>query len=223
MIKKTALLIGATGLVGNELLNYLLNSEVYEKVKIFTRKRINIEHSKLEQIKVDFENLGQYRDLLNVNDVYCCLGTTIKKAGTQEAFMRVDYEFSLEIAKLARDKSVEKFLIITAMGAEKNSKIFYNRVKGEIEEQLKMIKFPSLIIFRPSLLLGDRKEFRFGEKIAMVLSPLFSFALVGSLRKYRPIHAKDVALSMYLSAQKKMAGNHTILSDEILNISRSIK
>lgn len=221
IIKKTALIAGASGLVGNELLRILLEANDYEKIKIFTRNRLNLEHSKLEQIVVDYDNLDQYKDYLNVNDVFCCLGTTIKKAGTQEAFMRVDYEYPLEIARLSRESGIDKFLIITAMGANKNSKIFYNRVKGEVEEELTKIHFPSLIIFRPSLLLGNRKEFRLGEKIASVLSPLFSFALTGSLRKYKPIQARDVAMAMYVSAQRKNLGNRIIQSDEIYDLSRA--
>jgi uncharacterized protein YbjT (DUF2867 family) len=220
IIKKTALIVGASGLVGNELLKILLEANDYEKIKIFTRNRLNLDHPKLEQLVVEFDQLDQYKDHLNVNDVFCCLGTTIKKAGTQEAFKRVDYEYPLELARLARFSGIDKFLIITAMGANKDSKIFYNRVKGEVEEELTKIDFPSLIIFRPSLLLGNRKEFRLGERIASVLSPIYSFVLAGSLRKYKPIQAKDVARAMYVSAQRKNLGNRILQSDEIYHLSK---
>jgi uncharacterized protein YbjT (DUF2867 family) len=221
IIKKTALIVGASGLVGNKLVKILLEANDYEKIKIFTRNRLNLEHPKLEQLVVDFDQLDQYKEYLNVNDIFCCLGTTIKKAGTQEAFKRVDFEYPLEVARLARDCGIDKFLIITAMGANINSKIFYNRVKGEVEEELTKIQFPSLIILRPSLLLGNRKEFRLGERIASVLSPLYSFALTGSLRKYKPIQAKDVAMAMYVSAQRKNLGKRIIQSDEIHDLSKA--
>jgi uncharacterized protein YbjT (DUF2867 family) len=221
IIKKTALIVGASGLVGNELVRILLEANDYEKIKIFTRNRLTLEHPKLEQMVVDFDQLDQYKEYLNVNDIFCCLGTTIKKAGTQESFKRVDYEYPLEVARLARDCGIDKFLIITAMGANINSKIFYNRVKGEVEEELTKIKFPSLIILRPSLLLGNRKEFRLGERIASVLSPLYSFALTGSLRKYKPIQAKDVAMAMYVSAQRKNLGKRIIQSVEIHDLSKA--
>lgn len=215
--KKTALLVGATGLVGNELLMFLFPG--YETVKVFTRKRLGIDHPKLEQIIVDFNKLVQYKEHLYVNDVYCCLGTTIKKAGSQEAFRKVDFEYPLQLAKLANECNVERFLIITAMGADKSSKVFYNRVKGELEAELLIVGFPALHIFRPSLLLGDRKEFRLGEKLAIVLSPLFSFALVGGLRKFKPIQAKAVAKAMYLVGQMQVTGKFTYLSNQIQDIS----
>jgi uncharacterized protein YbjT (DUF2867 family) len=217
--KKSALLVGATGLVGYELLTILLQQPEYETVKVFTRKKIEINHPRLEQIIVDFDNLSRQKEHFKVNDVYCCLGTTIKKAGTQEAFRKVDFEYPVDIANLARENGVEKFLIISAMGADKHSKVFYNRVKGEVEEEIKKVGFTALHIFRPSLLLGKRKEFRLGEKIAIVVSPILSVAMVGSLKKYKPIQAKDVAFAMYRAGQNKAHGNFMYLSDQIQSIS----
>lgn len=217
--KKSALLVGATGLVGNELLNFLLNHPGYETVKVFTRKRMSVDHPKLDQIIVEFDNLEQYKGYLNVDDVFCCLGTTIKKAGSQEAFKKVDLEYPFVLAKLARECGVEKFLVITAMGADRNSKVFYNRVKGELEVELKRVGFPALHIFRPSLLLGDRNEFRLGEKIAIILSPLLSFIMVGSLSPYKPIKALDVANAMYLSGLNQKTGQFIHKSDQIQSMS----
>lgn len=220
-VKKSALLAGASGLVGSELLKYILDRPVYEKVKVFVRKAMNIEHPKLEQIVVDYDHLDQYQEHFRVDDVFCCLGTTIKKAGSQAAFQKVDFEYPLALAKLAKQGGAQKFLIITALGSDANSKVFYNRVKGEVEEAIKKIGLPSLQIFQPSLLLGNRQEFRFGEKVAIVLSPLFSLLLAGPMKKYKPIQAKDVAFAMYLTAQKPSWGNHTYESDQILNRSRT--
>lgn len=219
--RRSALIVGATGLVGSELLKYILHQIGYDTVKVLTRKKINLNHSKLEQVIIDFNNLEYYKEHFQVNDVYCCLGTTIKKAGSQEEFKKVDFEFPLEIAKIARANEVEKFLIITAMGADKNSKIFYNKVKGEIEEEIKKLGFPTVQIFRPSLLLGNRKDFRLGEKIATIISPFFSFLLIGSLRKYKPIKAKDVAKAMYHAGQMNTVGYNIYMSDQILTISKN--
>jgi uncharacterized protein YbjT (DUF2867 family) len=217
--KKSVLLVGATGLVGGELLTFLLNHPGYEKVKVFIRKPMKINHPKLEQINVDFDKLHQYREHFNVNDVYCCLGTTIKKAGSQEAFRQVDYEYPLGLAKLAVESDVERFLIITAMGADKSSNVFYNRVKGEVEEELRNSGIGTLHIFRPSLLLGEREEFRLGEKLAILLSPILSFAMIGGLRKYKPIQANNVAKAMFLTGQTKVCGTFVYPSDDIQQIS----
>ncbi|WML44128.1 oxidoreductase [Neobacillus sp. PS3-40] len=217
---KTALLIGASGLVGNELLKLILKSSSYEKVKIFVRKRISIEHPNLEQIVINFDHLEEQEPHFKVNDVYCCLGTTIKKAGSQAAFKKVDFEYPVNLAKIAKKNGVQKFLIISALGADANSNIFYNRVKGELEEEVKKINLPSLHIFQPSLLLGKRQEFRFGEKIAILLSPIFSQFLRGGLQKYKPIKANDVACAMYVTAQSEQIGTKAYHSNQIFDLSK---
>jgi uncharacterized protein YbjT (DUF2867 family) len=215
---KSALLVGASGLVGNELLKLILESSNYDKVKIFVRKRMSIEHPKLEQIVVDFDHLENYKVHFKVNDLYCCLGTTIKKAGTEEAFRKVDFEYPVTLSKLAKQSGVQNFLIITALGADANSKIFYSRVKGEVEEEIKKIGLSSVRIFQPSLLLGERQEFRFGERLSILLSPIFSWVLVGRLRKYKPLKAKDVAVAMYLIGQTQRIGIFTYQSNQILDL-----
>lgn len=217
---KKALLVGASGLVGYELIQILLEAPEYDSVTIFIRNKLNINHPKLKQLVINFDHLQNYNEYFKVDDVYCCLGTTIKKAGSQEAFRKVDFDFPLTLAKLSKENEVQKFLIITAMGADSNSKIFYNRVKGEVEEAIKKVGLPSLHIFRPSLLLGERKEFRFGEKLASILSPLFSGFMVGSLRKYKPIHGRNVALAMYRKGHTKEIGSYIYSSDAIQDISK---
>lgn len=217
---KTAIIVGATGLVGSELLKYLLNSCTYEKVKVLTRRSISISHPKLEQIIVNFDKLPDYIDIFSTNDVYCCLGTTIKTAGSKEAFRKVDYQYALETATLAREKGAERFMIVTAMGADKHSTMFYNQVKGEVEEAVKALHYPSLHIFRPSLLLGARKEFRFGEKVAILLSPILSVIMIGKLKKYKPIQAKDVAHAMFKIGQQPKVGEYIYESDKIFSISK---
>ncbi len=219
MVGKSALLVGASGLVGGELLNCLLTGPKYSKVLILVRKPLGIKHPKLEEQLIEFEDLAQYKDFFKVNDVFCCLGTTIKKAGNQEAFKKVDVEYPLEIARLAKEMQAEKFLIISSMGANPKSSVFYSRMKGLLEQRLKEIWINSLHIFRPSLLLGVRKEIRFGESVSSVLMKGISFIFVGALKKYKPIDAKTVATGMYKAAQSDFVEIHTYLSNEIEEIS----
>lgn len=215
MVGKSALLVGASGLVGGELLNCLLNGTEYSRVLIFVRKPTGLKHPKLEEHLIEFNNLPCYKEFFEVNDVFCCLGTTIKKAKSQAAFKKVDVEYPLELAKLAKEMKVEKFLVISSMGANPKSPVFYSRMKGLLEEELKMISIKSLHIFRPSLLLGDRKEFRIGESISAYLTKGISFIFIGPLKKYKPIDAKRVAKGMYKAAQSTSEGIFRYLSDEI--------
>lgn len=219
---KSALIVGATGLVGTELLKILLTESKYASVKVLTRRKLPMTNAKLEKIITDFDQLDQYQQHFQVDDVYCCLGTTIKTAGSQQAFKKVDFAYPLELAKLTKASGAQKFFIITAMGADRNSKFFYNRVKGEIEEELKNIEFPTLHIFRPSLLLGERKEFRLGEKIGVFLSPVLALLMIGPLRKYKPIHARDVAMAMYQTSKMSESGCFTHESNEIQSFSNIV-
>jgi len=215
---KSATLVGASGLVGGELLNYLLNGPEYARVLVLVRKPLGIKHPKLEERVIEFECLARYKDCFKVNEVFCCLGTTIKKAGSQEAFKKVDVDYPLEIAKLAQEMQAEKFLIISSMGANPKSSVFYSRMKGLLEERLKEIGINYLHIFRPSLLLGNRKEFRLGETVSAFLTKGLSFVFVGALKKYKPIAAKTVASGMYKAAQRMAEGIHIYLSNEIAEI-----
>lgn len=219
MNNKTALLAGASGLVGNELLHILLNSSHYSQVRILVRHPLELIHEKLEQIITDFDKLDDYADYFTVDDVYCCLGTTIKKAGSQEAFKKVDYDYPLKMAELAKSHRVKNFLVITALGADSNSKVFYSRTKGQLQLNLKKTGLTALHIFQPSLLLGERQEFRLGEKAATLLSPVISKVLKGKMKKYKPVEAKDVAVTMYEVAQIERTGNYTYPSDRIEIIS----
>ncbi|MEH7308747.1 NAD(P)H-binding protein, partial [Neobacillus drentensis] len=204
--KKTALILGATGLVGNELVKILTQQKNYEKLHLLVRRPIESNNAVCEEHVVDFEQLHTYRELFQVTDVFCCLGTTIKKAKSKEAFRKVDYEYPIEAAKIAKVSGVEKFLIITAMGSNPKSRIFYNQVKGEVEESLGKLDLPSVHIFRPSLLLGERSEFRFGEKIAAKASAFFNVFMVGPLRPYKAIEARTVATAMAAVAESSKSG-----------------
>lgn len=218
MTQKTALLFGATGLVGGRLLYYLLEDERYQRVVIAVRRPLNIKHPKLEQKIIDFSSLSEDPSLFQADDVYCCLGTTIKKAKTQEVFIQVDKTYPLQIAKLTQRAGAHQFHIVTALGADPRSSIFYSRVKGEVEQELRALELPSLLIYRPSLLLGDRMEFRMGEWMASIASKVFGFAMVGPLARYRANDAGHVAKAMQLTSHQPLSGVRVIESAEIRRI-----
>jgi len=217
---KTALVAGASGLVGRELLQFLLERPVYAEVHLLVRQLLPLTHPKLVQHVVDFDHLDRHRELFGVDDVFCCLGTTIKVAGSQAAFRRVDYEYPLALAQLAQAEGAQQFLLITAMGSDPQSKIFYNRTKGEVEQAIGALALPALHIFRPSLLLGDRQEFRLGERISAVLMKGLGFLFVGGLAKYKAIAGRTVAFAMYLAAQQRRTGSHVYESHRIAQLAQ---
>jgi uncharacterized protein YbjT (DUF2867 family) len=215
---KTALIAGATGLVGSSLLRQLLKENYYHKIIVLVRKNIDTKDSRVVQQVVDYNKLTQYANEMRADDVYCTLGTTIKKAGSQEAFKKVDYEYPLALGKIAKQNGAQKFIIVTALGSDAKSPIFYNKVKGEIEDQLKSLKLPHLFILQPSLLVGDRKENRPGEKVAIVASKVFNHLFFGSLKKYRSINIEVVAFGMIHATRHFQEKVRVIMSDEIQEI-----
>lgn len=212
---RTALLVGASGLIGRHLLDALLKDESYSKVTVLVRKALSLQHAKLMQQVVDFDQLEYHAHWIKADDVFCCLGTTIKQAGSQDKFYKVDFTYPYNLATIASRNASGQFLIVTALGASPKSSVFYNRVKGNIEEALSGLKFNAIHIFRPSLLLGDRAEFRLGEKIAMFLFRIFGFILIGRWRKYRAIKALVVAEAMVTMAKLDLQGQRTYESDVI--------
>lgn len=218
---RVALVFGATGLVGKEIVRQLLEQEGWREVRTFTRRPLDIDHPKHRNVVVDFERLEDFADQLKGDALFCALGTTIAKAGSQEAFRRVDYDYPLKAAELARRNGVPQYLVVTAAGADAGSMFFYNRVKGELEEALKAMAFPALHIFQPSLLLGQRDEYRFGERAAMVLSPLLApLFWLPPLRPYKPVHARDVAGAMVQVATAGLTGIHVWPSHQMPAIAR---
>jgi uncharacterized protein YbjT (DUF2867 family) len=210
---KNALVVGATGLIGNKLVELLLHSNHYKEVRVLVRKATGITHPRLVEIKYHF-NQPDATQVVG-DDVFCCLGTTIKQAGSKEAFIKVDYEYPLQIARFAIQNGATQYLIVTAMGASAESVFFYNRVKGEVEEDLQALNFQSLHIFRPSLLLGDRKEKRLGEKIGESVLSFLKPIMRGPLEKYQGIQASKVAESMLKQAQSNRKGVHIHESVEL--------
>ena len=215
MNNKTAILLGASGLVGSFLLDILLNSEEYRSVIIFVRKEIGLKHSKLTEHIIDFDQLDKYADLVQADDLFCCLGTTIKQAKTREAFKLVDYYYPLKFAEMAKKNGVTQFLMVTSIGANDTSSVFYLKTKGECEEAIKKLNLSSTSIFRPSSLLGPRKVVRPQERIGEIVMKVFSFCLIGKLKKYRPIQAQRVAEAMSIVAQSPKQGFTIYESDQI--------
>ncbi|KAA3439695.1 oxidoreductase [Rufibacter hautae] len=203
---KAALIAGASGLVGSHCLQLLLQSPRYNKVISVGRKRLAVDHPKLQQIIVDFDQLEKHRHSLIADDVYCCLGTTIKKAGSKDKFRQVDFTYVVNLAKITSSHFATQFLVVSALGADARSRIFYNQVKGEMEEAVKKMPFTAVHIFQPSLLLGERQEERFGEKAAATLMKGAGFLFNGPLRKYKAIHAKTVAKAMLEAAKQDGGG-----------------
>ena len=202
-MNKTALIAGASGLTGGYLLNLLLESPEYSSVIAYVRKSSGLTHPKLKEIVVDWETL---QEPVAAEDVFCCLGTTIKKAGSQEAFRRVDYDYPLQLAQLQYRGGSQQFLLVSAMGADAKSSIFYSRVKGELEHALQSIGYKGLHIFRPSFIAGPRKESRTGEKIGLAIFSILSPLFIGPLKKYAPIQAEHIARAMLRTAQKNEQG-----------------
>lgn len=198
---KTAIIIGSTGLTGGYLLAELTANPTYSKIIVLVRKASQQNNSKIEELVVDFNKLSDFKNKIIGDDVYCTIGTTIKKAGSQDAFAKVDLEYPLSIAKIAKENGAKHFLLMSSLGANATSGNFYLKTKGTLENNLRDLNFDSLSIFRPSILLGPRTEFRLGEKIGIFFMRLFSFLLLGGLKKYRPIHVKQVAHAMVKAGQ----------------------
>ncbi|MEQ8474555.1 MAG: NAD-dependent epimerase/dehydratase family protein [Marinoscillum sp.] len=219
MSNYTAVIAGPSGLVGSELVNQLISDNYYQKVVLLTRRPLDFNDPKLEEVIVEnFDALEAAKSKLVAEDYFCCLGTTIRQAGSKKDFRKVDLEYPLALAKIAVESSNFKhFLMVTAAGANADSPLFYNQVKGEVEERLKELKFSGLKIFRPSLLLGNRREFRFGEEVAKLISKLFSFFMVGLKRKLWSIKAADVAKAMRLVAKEQRPGLRVYNSNDMIN------
>ena len=185
---RTAIVFGATGLVGKYLVEELIQNMGYTAIKVFSRRKLDIEHIKVIEHVVDVENVAEYEDLIRGDDLYICLGTTMKKAGNIKRYETLDRDMPISIAQHAVKRGIKRVAVVSAIGANLKSRSYYNRIKGEMEAGLLELKFKTHVIARPSLLLGDRTETRVLEKVATGFSKIFSFILVGKLSVYRAIH-----------------------------------
>ncbi|MFH2132140.1 MAG: oxidoreductase [bacterium] len=215
MPPRRALVLGGSGLTGGHCLELLLQDDAWGQVSVLVRRPLSLTHPRLVQHQVRFDDLTEALAEIQADDVFCCLGTTIKKAGSREAFYQVDYTYPVEIAKLSLAGGATQFLLVSAMGANPDSSVFYNRVKGEVEQAIDPLGFRGFYIFRPSLLLGKRQERRPAEEIGQKLATGLSFGFVGPLKKYKPIEAKAVASAMVETARNQPLGKQIYQSHQI--------
>jgi uncharacterized protein YbjT (DUF2867 family) len=196
-----AILIGATGLIGTELLKQLLADPDFESVKVVARKSTGVKAAQLEEVLVDFDNLETSSDVLKGDVLFSTLGTTIKTAGSKERQYEIDYDMQFNSAKFARENGVNKLVLLSSAGANATSSIFYSKMKGELDEAVEKLGFENVAIIRPSMLVGNRKEFRLSEKIFTPL--MYAFTWIPGLRNYRPIKDNIVAKAMVNAAKNQ--------------------
>jgi uncharacterized protein YbjT (DUF2867 family) len=213
---KTAIIIGATGLVGSTLVEQILENPAYSKVVLLLRKPLNISHLKLVQEIIDFDKPDTSK--IVGDDLFCAMGTTLAKAGSKEAQYKIDCTYPFEIGKIAKANGVKQYILVSSVGANFDSSNFYLRTKGDLEKKIESLGFQNFVSLRPSMLLGDREESRLGEKIGKVLSNILSPLLFGSLRKYRGIEAADVAKAMQQFANQGLNGVKYVEYDEMMNV-----
>lgn len=204
---QTAVVIGATGLVGSHTVKQLLSDDTFGKVRVLVRKPLELIHPRLEQQVVDFNNYDDYKTKLGTgNCIFCCIGTTMAKVkGDKAEYRKIDFDIPVNAARFGREAGFEQYLLVSAMGADAQSRIFYSRLKGEVEEVIGTFQFKGYHIFRPSFLLGKRNEQRIGEAIGKALSKLFVFLIPS---KYKPIEAETVAKAMVKAAKNQKSGYH---------------
>ena len=208
MNNKSAVLIGSTGLIGQEVLNELLEDPDFASVKILVRNPSTITHPKLQTVVVDFNNEPDFKQKIGTGDtIFCCVGTTQKKVkGDLDAYEKVDYLIPYNAARFGKESGFRCFVLVSSVGADDQSKNFYLKLKGKTETAVISVNIPSTHIFRPSMLLGDRRESRLGEEAAKKIMQGLSFALAGGLSKYKPIHAGNVAEAMVRLSKKLEQG-----------------
>jgi uncharacterized protein YbjT (DUF2867 family) len=215
MSDTSAVLLGSSGLVGGFCLRTLVSDARYRQITLLNRRNLKLASaSRVVEKLVNFEGLSS-GDFAGADDIFCALGTTIRKAGSQAAFRRIDLEYPLAAAKTAFEAGARQFVLVSSVGANATAKNSYLRTKGELEQELSKLGFSSVHILRPSLLLGEREEFRLGERIAMVVMPPLNFAMVGSMRRYRAISAATVGQAMVAAARSGRTGTIVYEHDEI--------
>jgi uncharacterized protein YbjT (DUF2867 family) len=217
MNKKTALVFGATGMIGNLLLKELVNSVEYKEIRIYVRNPSGISNPKINETIIDFDTAGNYSEKIKGDDLYICLGTTIKKAGSVKKMEKIDCDLPVKIAEAASINGVKRIAVVSSLGANPGAKNYYLRIKGEMEAGILKLKFENAAIVRPSMLLGERKEKRTGEAVGKIVMRIFRPLLAGSLRKYRAIQGRDVARAMIAILQKVFVKN-IYESDELQKI-----
>ena len=214
-MKKSAIILGSSGLIGSNLLTLLLENSNFESVKIFVRKILPIQHQKLIQILTNFEDLEAVKNEIRADVIFSCLGSTRNKTPDLQQYKKIDHDYPIYFAEEGLKNGLSEFHLISALGAKSNSSNFYTKMKGETEDGIKNLKIPSLYIYQPSFLKGNRTENRLGEKIALIVMKLIDPLLIGSLKRYKTIAAEVVAKAMINESIKNKKGIFVLESDKI--------
>jgi uncharacterized protein YbjT (DUF2867 family) len=219
MKPKTALIMGASGLTGGILLKELLDDDRYSKIKVVGRNPLQVEHLKLEEYLIDFKNMGQYKEVFIADECYCCIGTTRAKTPDENKYRQIDFGIPVEAARICAENAVSAFIVMSSLGADDKSQVFYSRLKGQMEKAILDLQFRKTIIVRPSLIAGPRKEKRRGEQIAKLFMGALNPLLIGGLRKYRTIHPQTIARAMVWLANNPVEKS-IFLSDELQSLGK---
>lgn len=212
---KKALIAGSTGLIGSHLLSILLDDENYDGIISISRRSTGIVHKKLKEVICSFDKMDEVADQLIAHDLFICLGSTIKKAGSKEAFEKFDYTYPLQLSKIALENGAKQVSLVSALGADNSSLFFYNRVKGDLELAISELQYETVNILRPSILLGEREETRVAENMAQGFYKALGWVFVGPIKKYKAIDGETVAMAMNKIARSNAPGINTFDSDEI--------
>lgn len=214
---KTAIILGATGLTGNILLKKLIADKNYSCIKLFSRNTVDLNSEKIQEFLIDVLQLDQHSKDFIADEVFCCVGTTAAKTKDKNSYKAIDYGIPVNAAKLAKKNGIKTFVVISSMGADAKSAIFYNRTKGEMEHAILQQNIKNTIILRPSLIGGNRNENRVGERIGKGMMTILNPFLIGGFKKYKMIDPEKIASCMMLLANKP--NNKSIFSsDEIQEI-----
>lgn len=219
---RTAIILGATGLTGGYLLQQLLQDPFYDKVVLFSRSPVAVKNDKIEEHIINMFKLEEYGEVFQGDDVFCCIGTTKSKTPDEETYRKIDFGIPAAAARLSKRNGISKFLVISALGADPKSNMFYNKIKGEMEQAVMSQDISETYIFQPSLIAGDRVESRFFENLAKNAMKVINPILGGSLKKYRSIHPETIATAMKLVAKNGYPKTR-IESDQIKEIADSVK
>lgn len=213
-MKKTAIILGATGLTGGILLEKLLEDDTYDKIKLFSRSSVGLNSPKIEEFIIDMFQLETHSETFKADVVFCCIGTTKSKTPNKDTYKKIDYGIPVAAAKLAKQNDIKTFIVISALGASENSNVFYNKTKGEMQRDVLLQKIKNTYILQPSLIVGDRNESRFGENLAEVFMKVFGFLIPA---KYKMIEAETIAEAMRVLS-KDGYSEKIITSDKIKEI-----
>ena len=217
-MSKSAIILGATGLTGSYILEELLNNDVYDKVISFSRNPLAIKHDKLKSIECDLLNLEEQKYAFKADDVYVCIGTTNNKTPNKKLYREIDFGIPVTAAQLCRENMIDNIAVMSSLGANANSTVFYPKTKGEMESSVLEMEIPNTFLLRPSMIMGPRKEKRFGETMGKMIAFIIGPLLVGPLKKYKGIHAETIAKAMINLCNSKSEIKGIIESDRIWDL-----